>query len=795
MGAREHDVLGELELSARSASQDAPFYQIPSRVVSAVEHPMVVLDSDKAMKTFGSSFNFHTILDHESAQLSVPLYLRYDNPVVRPIISHNAASHNVLLRIDVPRRTGRKRKRGSDGPWQEPDEASLDALRESQRLQIHSQKRLDSPSSLRRKLRDNVGRYEVEAVGLIRNTHRYRGLADFQYSTVNSPFMNQVVDKILPGDVAMLRQFAFRPEVAQPPNVEIIPPPVFSHMSLPFQYGYSQNPYVRTVDGAEKTINVQARVRSAGYFISHNRYPVPDAPSRQPDATDPQMAAVVSELRLAMAERPLWTRRSLTNRIMRAAPFSDNLIKTAIPYVAYQFKAGPWRDAMIPYGLDPRSDPKYRIYQTLSFKTRRADANAASQPWASLRRAEAAAARRAAERVSINPLPVNPDNGEADDVPYDQQHRDTHIFDGNSFYTDGKVWQVCDITDPLLRDLFARAAVRPSCDDAGSGWFHRGLWAKARAVMKCKMLAITFGRVIADADFAGTLAMDDGTPEPTPSAGTIIAGTGNVRHAHVNVPLPDLGLTDAELAVIRGRDQSRFHSSLKKRVRRSHGTQYRIPVLTNSGQEKQKQQQQQPQPQQIQQAGVDGGAAASGVAGQTPSLTVTSPTMATTKLTSGVVRFEDTPLRSVEDVINQDDDDEDDDEDEIEDEEEGEGEGEGDDLDGEEDEDDDEEGEDEDDLAEDTYYEDGGIANETEVSAGPKAVPVQRQNGPQLTGLISGRDGDDGGESEGEDFDDENDIYDDEDEDGYSNDDGAVFGGEFANSYEEEGGFSSAEEY
>lgn len=571
-------------------------------------------------------------------------------------------------------------------------------------------------------------------------------------------------------------------------------------MSLPFAYGYSQNPYVRTVDGADKTINVQARVRSAGYFISHNHYPVPDAPSRPPDATDPQMAAVVAELRRAMAERPLWTRRSLTNRIMSATPFSDNLIKTAIPYVAYQFKAGPWRDAMIPYGLDPRSDPKYRIYQTLSFKTRRADTGVAHQPWASLRRAEAAAARRAAERVSIAPLPAAPDNGEADDTPPDQQHRNTHIFDGQSFYTDGKVWQVCDITDPLLGDLFARAAVRPSCDDAGSGWFHRGLWAKARAVMKCKMLAITFGRVIADAEFAATLAMDDGTPEPTPSAGTVIAGTGNIRHAHVNVPLPDLGLTDAELAVIRGRDQSRFHSSLKKRVRRSHGTQYRIPVLTNSGQEQHQQQQklqrQQHQQQQSQRAGVDGGGGAGEVAEQTPSLTVTSPKTTTAKLAPAVVRFEDTPLRSVEDVINQDDDDEEDDEDEneMEDEEEGEGEGDGDDLDGdEEDEDDDDDGEDEADLAEETYYEDGGATNEKEVSAGPKTASAQRQNTSQLAGPTLGRDDGDDDEGSGEEYDDEeNEMYD--DGDGYSNDDEAVFGGEFASGYDEEGGFSSAEE-
>lgn len=115
------------------------------------------------------------------------------------MMSHYASSHNVLFKVTVPKRTGRKRKRGSDGPWQgevhqsaQPTGAGPEDLR--------SKSRLDEPKILRRKLQDNVDRYHAEAVGVIKHTHRYRGMADFNYSMKNNDFMNDFKDKILSGD-------------------------------------------------------------------------------------------------------------------------------------------------------------------------------------------------------------------------------------------------------------------------------------------------------------------------------------------------------------------------------------------------------------------------------------------------------------------------------------------------------------------------------------------------------------------------------------------------------------------
>jgi general transcription factor 3C polypeptide 5 (transcription factor C subunit 1) len=105
----------------------------------------------------------------------VPLYLRYDNPTARPLTSHNALTHNVVLKVTVPKRTGRKRKRGTDGPWEGEEDQPAAGHQPVISPEVVSRDRLDTPRVIRRKLQDNVGKYTVEPIGVINNTHRYRG--------------------------------------------------------------------------------------------------------------------------------------------------------------------------------------------------------------------------------------------------------------------------------------------------------------------------------------------------------------------------------------------------------------------------------------------------------------------------------------------------------------------------------------------------------------------------------------------------------------------------------------------
>jgi general transcription factor 3C polypeptide 5 (transcription factor C subunit 1) len=236
--------------------------------------------------------------------------------------------------------------------------------------------------------------------------------------------------------------------------------------------------------------------------------------------TDLRTMEVIAQLEEAFQDRPVWTRRSLLNHLGGKLR-NWNELKKYLNYVAYQFKGGPWRDGVVPYGVDPRSDSKYRIYQTLMFKLPKQKRAQQGQSWRSLRKVQMGPAKEFTEELS-----------------------ESHMFDGETYHTDGKVWQVCDITDPLLKELFDNAAIRPSWD-IGSGWYHGGLWAKTKAIMKTKLVAIQFGRRLSRTDFAPTLQAGDKTPIRTSSSATY------------HLPLPNLDLTREELTLLRGREPSR----------------------------------------------------------------------------------------------------------------------------------------------------------------------------------------------------------------------------------------------
>ncbi|KAK6453180.1 hypothetical protein FP744_10009432 [Trichoderma asperellum] len=504
---------------ARDAENGAPRYAIPQRELTAVEIPAVVENIDRAVRAFGRVPSLRHVLD--PLRNSVPLYINPDEPFCPPIMSHNARSHNIVLKVTVPKRTGRKRKRGTNEPWQGDVEfQGIDPSAPASE-NVLSIGRHDDPRLLRRKLEDNVGKYHVEAAGLIKHTHRFRGLADFYWDMDKSSFAQRFVDQVLPGDVEKIKEFKFTPGIDQGSNVDIIPPPIFTHMSLPFNYFYSQNPYVRlTEDGG--TVNTTA-VKQVGHFIG-TEDAAPAGPQIPPDMTDPRMVEVIAQLEEAFAHRPVWTRRSLLNHL--AGKLRNwNELKKYLNYAAYQFKGGPWRDGVVPYGIDPRTDPKYRIYQTLMFKLPKQKRARKDQTWQSLRRAQMGRTKEFVEELSAS-----------------------HTFDGETYHTDGKVWQVCDITDPLLRELLDNAEVRPTWD-VSSGWYHGGLWAKVKAIMKTKLVAIQFGRQLTKEDFAPTLQCGDQTPVRSTSA-------------TFHLPLPNLHLTNEELTQLRGREPSKKKSQV-----------------------------------------------------------------------------------------------------------------------------------------------------------------------------------------------------------------------------------------
>lgn len=122
-------------------------------------------------------------------------------------------------------------------------------------------------------------------------------------------------------------------------------------------------------------------------------------------------------------------------------------LSEAIPHLGYFIKFGPWRETVAKYGVDPRKDSKYRLLQTVLFQ-------------------------------------------EKDLAAFLGTADETHVFDGKTIVDVGKIWQLCDITDPVTRRLIDTDNLREECDVGSWGWYYNGTLAKIRTLMRDKMLRL-----------------------------------------------------------------------------------------------------------------------------------------------------------------------------------------------------------------------------------------------------------------------------------------------------------------
>ncbi|KLJ09501.1 hypothetical protein EMPG_15084 [Blastomyces silverae] len=201
----------------------APWYSIPAREIVTVEHPCVILNPPRQ-------------------DASIDLFLSPEDGMSRPLSSTCNPANNILLKITVPKRTGRKRKRGSDEPFtydlNDVEEASEPAGPTTGRSSATAPSRALNARALLRRLQDTVGKYEVEAIGCVERMHNFRGMPDFVYSTTSSPFMTKFRENVLPFRYDKLKEFHFDMTKGSTSNVDIIPPPALSRGDVPFNYLY-----------------------------------------------------------------------------------------------------------------------------------------------------------------------------------------------------------------------------------------------------------------------------------------------------------------------------------------------------------------------------------------------------------------------------------------------------------------------------------------------------------------------------------------------------------------------------
>lgn len=354
--------------------------------------------------------------------------------MAKPIMSSFTKTQNLLLRVTVPRRTGRKRKRGSNDAWVEDPNVNEAPHTDAEMLM--------------QTLRDNPDNYSILPVGLAHENHRFRQLPDFQYATSTLPLANMLRETVLPYSYSKLKNFKLSDERGNHSDPDVGPSAQFSSVEVPYNYSYRQNPAVKIVQD-EHGRTVMYNPTASRKFIMHSvdidaedilhESSVPLPPE---ESLEPHIRSTIANMRKLLDERPIMTKRYLLNHV--EAP-TDDSIRSSYAYVGYSFKSGPWRDTLIKFGVDPRKDAQYRHYQTLMFKIVMPSGKESSEDpnkWMD--------ARNVWRREGRPRAPG--------------EKKTTHMFDGKTLTPDGKVWQACDITDPQLRKILDTERLRTECN-------------------------------------------------------------------------------------------------------------------------------------------------------------------------------------------------------------------------------------------------------------------------------------------------------------------------------------------
>jgi len=129
--------------------------------------------------------------------------------------------------------------------------------------------------------------------------------------------------------------------------------------------------------------------------------------------------------------------------------------------------------------------------------------------------------RRRDGRTSIAPTNHSSSEQARDD-------RRSHIFDGVTLSSDTAAFQLCDITDPMLRGMIDdEENIRESCNER-DGWFTSRALERIKTVLRHKFFALLEDYVATHEECLKLLEQQDGTRPVRPFARKPRAGKHNM---------------------------------------------------------------------------------------------------------------------------------------------------------------------------------------------------------------------------------------------------------------------------
>ncbi|KAI0721934.1 RNA polymerase III transcription factor IIIC subunit-domain-containing protein [Cerioporus squamosus] len=433
---------------------------------------------------------FRRATGRDRVESLLELRLRPGNPYAHPVSGEVVPTSNIVLKV-VKRKRKRKDGDSYDGP---------------------------------------IGEYTVQAVGVVPKTARFRSMADFQYQPDMSDPVAQLRSSMDTMDVDGILRYHIPPEkedytvseadpaamdidpqllgdgevpaggVRTRSNLRLFPPPLFSRQGIPQNYNYKANTAsVETIvvddDTGEEKKRLINRMRWKGFgpiSVSYAEKNVPDKPSatveEQRDQADKKIMGRLEEL---FQERPIWTRAAIFNQFQPLEVRDIINSKYLLPLVSYVFEDGPWRDTYVRLGYDPRQDPEARFYQRLYFRNLN---HPIVRPSVVTRRQEQ---RNESAQARFSGM----------------DERRSHIFDGETVTSETAAFQLCDITDPMLKEMVEaddEDSLRDTCNER-DGWYTTHALERIKTILRHKFFSLLEGHIPTREECERLLVPQEGT--------------------------------------------------------------------------------------------------------------------------------------------------------------------------------------------------------------------------------------------------------------------------------------------
>jgi hypothetical protein len=104
----------------------------------------------------------------------ISVSLRPDDPFAKRLLSTAVTTNNLLLKVTIPKRTGRRRKCGSSAPFLAEEEHEQSSNTTSGESRPRANKTYVDAPTIFQSLQDNASKYKVSLAGVIGETHRFR---------------------------------------------------------------------------------------------------------------------------------------------------------------------------------------------------------------------------------------------------------------------------------------------------------------------------------------------------------------------------------------------------------------------------------------------------------------------------------------------------------------------------------------------------------------------------------------------------------------------------------------------